>query len=320
MTLRASDGPEYVPLRTFRDDDLLDPGSDPSAGPHGRPVQPRGRGSGWWPGCCCNSLGPDWSQAHQEKAPTGRPAMPEPASQILHLPDRWTPAIGRVTMAVLGVGALAALTGLPVGAGRRVPQGVAAGRAGSALGLPWRVWGWWRWKQARSRVYDPLLIREKVSRIAFDAEVEVVAVLPRRHRDPQRAKAVAGTGGRGPTDTSTTPRGPGSRWGRSRPLVPDPAKSCIPTGPGFFGKPQCPGREGGRRPCGTPREPGMRLPWWPAPGRRVLLPTARQHQRRRRLGGQHHQRGSAQENPFSRRPAAGVTTSTWPAPAWASPP
>ena len=30
MTLRA-DGPEYVPLRTFRDDDLLDPGSDPSS-------------------------------------------------------------------------------------------------------------------------------------------------------------------------------------------------------------------------------------------------------------------------------------------------
>ena len=28
MTLRAV-GPEYVPLRTFRDDDLLDPGSDP---------------------------------------------------------------------------------------------------------------------------------------------------------------------------------------------------------------------------------------------------------------------------------------------------
>ena len=28
MTL-ASDGPAYVPLRTFRDDDLLDPGSDP---------------------------------------------------------------------------------------------------------------------------------------------------------------------------------------------------------------------------------------------------------------------------------------------------
>ena len=28
MTL-AADGPDYLPLRTFRDDDLLDPGSDP---------------------------------------------------------------------------------------------------------------------------------------------------------------------------------------------------------------------------------------------------------------------------------------------------
>ena len=28
MTLRSS-GPEYAPLRVFRDDDLLDPGSDP---------------------------------------------------------------------------------------------------------------------------------------------------------------------------------------------------------------------------------------------------------------------------------------------------
>ena len=30
ITLRA-DGPEYVPLRTFRDDDLLDPGPTPSS-------------------------------------------------------------------------------------------------------------------------------------------------------------------------------------------------------------------------------------------------------------------------------------------------
>ena len=30
MTLRA-DGPEYVPLRTFRDDDLLDPAQTPSS-------------------------------------------------------------------------------------------------------------------------------------------------------------------------------------------------------------------------------------------------------------------------------------------------
>ena len=31
LTLRSS-GPEYVPLRSFRDDDLLDPGADPLMG------------------------------------------------------------------------------------------------------------------------------------------------------------------------------------------------------------------------------------------------------------------------------------------------
>ena len=34
MTLRSS-GPDYVPLRVFRDDDLLDPGSDPLLAPLG---------------------------------------------------------------------------------------------------------------------------------------------------------------------------------------------------------------------------------------------------------------------------------------------
>ena len=38
MTLRAS-GPEYVPLRTFRDDDLLDPGLRPHHRPARRSVQ-----------------------------------------------------------------------------------------------------------------------------------------------------------------------------------------------------------------------------------------------------------------------------------------
>ena len=66
MTIRA-DGPEYVPIRTFRDDDLLDPGSDPLLAILGalsnlkddeRVVAQ----------LKLNSLGPDWSQHHQEKA------------------------------------------------------------------------------------------------------------------------------------------------------------------------------------------------------------------------------------------------------------
>ncbi len=65
-SLRA-DGPEYLPLRTFRDDDLLDPGSDPlialmgalSALYEGERVVAR---------LLLRSLGPDWSQAHLDKA------------------------------------------------------------------------------------------------------------------------------------------------------------------------------------------------------------------------------------------------------------
>ncbi len=40
-------------------------------------------------------------------------------------------------------------------------------------------WGWWRIKKARSggKHQDPLLIKEKVSRIAYEADLEVTAVL-----------------------------------------------------------------------------------------------------------------------------------------------
>ena len=66
MTLRSG-GPEYVPLRVFRDDDLLDPGSDPliallgalSSLKDGERIVAR---------LLLRSLGPDWSQAHLAKA------------------------------------------------------------------------------------------------------------------------------------------------------------------------------------------------------------------------------------------------------------
>ena len=60
MTLRAS-GPEYVPLRVFRDDDLLDAGSDPLIALLGRARAAPARASASWRGCCC-----------ARSAPTGR--------------------------------------------------------------------------------------------------------------------------------------------------------------------------------------------------------------------------------------------------------
>ena len=61
MTLRAS-GPDYVPLRTFRDDDLLDPGSDPIIALLGA-LSDLNEGERIVARLMLSSLGPDWSQS-----------------------------------------------------------------------------------------------------------------------------------------------------------------------------------------------------------------------------------------------------------------
>ena len=136
ITLRA-DGPEYVPLRTFRDDDLLDPGSDPlialmgalSALHEGERVVAR---------LMLRSLGPDWSQAHMDKAHK-RPGMEprEPAYTYQTKPLQ----MDGVTMAVLGIGALAALKGYLWVQDGEIWKAALLG----ALARPWA------WRQAAGR-------------------------------------------------------------------------------------------------------------------------------------------------------------------------
>ena len=106
VTLRAV-GPEYVPLRTFRDDDLLDPGSDPLIALMGA-LSALQKGERVVARLLLRSLGPDWSQAHMEKAHK-RPGMEprEPAYTYQTKPLQ----MDGMTMAVLGIGALAALKG-----------------------------------------------------------------------------------------------------------------------------------------------------------------------------------------------------------------
>ena len=227
MTLRA-DGPEYVPLRTFRDDDLLDPGSDPlialmgalSALHEGERVVAR---------LLLRSLGPDWSQGHMDKAHK-RPGMEprEPAYTFQTKPLQ----MDGITMAVLGIGALAALKGYLWVQDGEIWKAALLGTV-TALGLVVGGWAWWRWKKARKRVEDPILIGEKVSRIAFDAELQVVAVLPAETR-PQRAGELLG-----PVAAAyrhyDNPAGARFKVGRVRPIAPDP-DMLHPAGPGLFGR------------------------------------------------------------------------------------
>ncbi len=227
MTLRA-DAPEYVPLRTFRDDDLLDPGSDPLIALMGA-LSSINKGERIVARLLLRSLGPDWSQHHMDKAHR-RPGaeLREPSYTYQTKPLQ----MDGVTMAVLGIGALAALQGYLWVQDGDVWKAVLLGM-GTALGLTAGGWAWWRWKKSRNRVEDPLLIKEKVSRIAFDAEIQVTAITPSR-TGPQRAGELLG-----PVAAAyrhyDNPAGARFKIGGVRPVLPDP-DLLHPPGPGLFGR------------------------------------------------------------------------------------
>ena len=264
MTL-ASGGPEYVPLRTFRDDDLLDVGSDPL-------IALLGALSALRPGerivarLLLRSLGPDWSERHLEKA-LKRPG-PEPRDSAYTAQTKALQTDG-VNMAILGVGALAALRGYLWVRDGEAWKAVLLG-AGIAMGLAVAGWAWWRWKKARARVYDPLLIKEKVSRIAFDAEIQVIAVLPegdQRRRAAELLDAVAAA-----YRHYDHPAGARFRVGKARPVVPSP--SLHPAGPGLFGRRSI---LGVREAASLWHPPGARdeTPLVQRAGARVLPPSAK---------------------------------------------
>ncbi len=227
MTLRA-DGPEYVPLRTFRDDDLLDPGSDPLIALMGA-LSSLHEGERVVAQLKLNSLGPDWSQHHMEKAHK-RPGQEqrEPSYTYQTKPLQ----MDGVTMAVLGIGALAALQGYLWVQGGETWKTVLLG-IGTALGLGIGGWAWHRFKKARNRVEDPLLIKEKVSRIAFDAEIQVTAIMPSgtgHQRAAELLEPVAAA-----YRHFDNPAGARLKVGKVRPVAPAP-ENLHPTGPGLFGR------------------------------------------------------------------------------------
>ena len=217
-----------MPLRTFRDDDLLDPGSDPLIALMGA-LSNLNEGERVVARLLLRSLGPDWSQRHMDKAHK-RPGMEprEPAYTYQTKPLQ----MDGVTMAVLGIGALAALKSYLWVQDGEIWKAALLG-AGVALGLAVGGWAWWRWKRARSRVEDPLLIREKVSRIAFDAEIQVTAILPQDTR-PNRTKELLE-----PVAAAyrhyDNPAGARFKVGKVRPVSPDP-QALHPSGPGLFGR------------------------------------------------------------------------------------
>ena len=266
MTLAAA-GPDYLPLRTFRDDDLLDPGSDPlialigalSALHDKERIVAR---------ILLRSLGPDWSAAHMDKAVRNPATERRDASYTYQTKPLQTDA---VLMIILGLAVLSVFQGYFWVQGGETWKAVLLA-AGVALGTVVAGWGWWRWRKARSRVHDPLLIKEKVSRIAFGAELQVTAILPKDAKEPRRRANELLSRVAAAYRHYDNPAGARFRVGKVRPTVPVP--SLQPASTGLFGKRSV---LGVREMACLWHPPGARdeTPLVERSGARVLLPSAR---------------------------------------------
>ena len=267
MTLRAS-GPEYAPLRTFRDDDLLDPGSDPLIAIIGA-LSSLNDGERVVARLLLRSMGPEWSQVHQRKLQRQQLPLTGQSVNNVQATQAQISTKDGVTLAILAVAVLVGVRGYLWYQDGETMKAALLG-AGTALGLVAAGWGWWRWRQARSRVYDPLQIKEKTSRIAFDGEIQLTAILP-EGASPDRAGELLG-----PVAAAyrhyDNPAGARFRVSRVRPVV--PSAHLHPAGPGLFG-----GRSvlGVREAAGLWHPPGARdeTPLVARAGSRALLPSAR---------------------------------------------
>ena len=227
MTLR-SEGPEYVPLRTFRDRDLTDPGSDPLLGVLGS-LSDLEEGERVVTRLRMRSLGPDWAVRHQRLA-YERPAAPPPPSA--HAPQTTTG--GGIGMVVLALGVLMAFTGY-----NWVQEGETWRTVLMGLGIV-ALLAAGLWVKARffkkPRLYPPALVEEKISRIAYDAEIQVTAILPAMGAEDAQRRADQLLG---PVAAAyrhyDNPSGAGFAVGKVQP-APVLDASLAPTPPGLFGR------------------------------------------------------------------------------------
>ncbi|MYD29923.1 MAG: hypothetical protein F4X03_13590 [Dehalococcoidia bacterium] len=266
LTLTTT-GPDYVPLRTFRDDDLLDPGSDPLLALLGALATPE-EGERVVTRLLLRSLGPDWSQPHQELA-FGQPAAQRPAPKPAPSSQGASGGPEPLALAVLAVVGLVGFKGWEwVQSGEPLKAALLGlGALGASIA---GLWVWQRWKGGRDRVYDPALIRERVSRAAFEARIEVTAILSaggKAERARELLEPVAAA-----YRHYDHPAGARFKVGKVRPVLPTP--SLEPAPPGLFGRR---GILGVREVAALWHPPGAgdETPFVERSGARALPPVAR---------------------------------------------
>ena len=206
-TLRLR-GPEYLPLRTFRDEDLKEPGSDPLVSLIGA-MSGLGEGERLVARIKLLSLGPDWARQHQQRA-----QHRQQSSQAGSAPDGQEQFQTKqaVSFVILGLTALVGLRGyFWIRAGETWKAALLG--LGVAAGLVVAGWALWRIKKFLS----------------------VSPTTPRWRWWPS-SRSTATSGGPGkccatrpwPTGATTIPPGPASSQGRSGPSFPKPNPSRRP--------------------------------------------------------------------------------------------
>ncbi len=224
----TSNSPDYVPLRTFKDGDLLDPGSDPLIALLGALSAPK-EGERVVTRLLLRSLGPDWSQPYHERA--FQPPVPQPRPTPSPSSQGAAGGPEPLALAVLAVVGLVAFKGWDWVQDGEILKAALLGLGALGASIA-GLWLWQRWKGGRDRVYDPALIKEKVSRAAFAADLQVVAILPPSGTE-ERARDLLG---RAVAAYHHYDHPVGARFkdGRVKPVLPEP--SIEPSPPGFFGK------------------------------------------------------------------------------------
>ena len=230
LTLRSS-GPDYVPLRMYRDDDLLDPGSDPLIALLGALSSP-GEGERVVTQLRMRSLGPGWAQAYAAKAfEPPLPLQPQPTAPASQERNHATGGMAAAFLAAAAVGAVQGYRWVQAG---ELWKTVLAG-LGIVAVLGLAGWAKARWQRNRNRIHDPALVKEKVSRLAFEAEIQVTAILPGTDPKTDRKRArellqrVAAA-----YRHFDHPLGARFDVSQVRPVVPDPER-LHPSGSGFLG-------------------------------------------------------------------------------------
>ncbi len=165
-------GPEYVPLRVFRDDDLLDEGSDPMLALIGAlsAVRPEERVVAR---LVLQSLGPDWSTAYQVEAETPR-LVSRPSSHESQVNPGEI-----IRLMLLAGGAFVGLRTWQYWQDGDVVKAIALA-GGAVLGGLTAAIVWTRLKREKPRIPNTQIVLEKVSRVAFRAEIQLVAIVPEK--------------------------------------------------------------------------------------------------------------------------------------------